>query len=415
MNSLFSILSWVRNHEIKMYFLYISLMFLPLNMNLNNIFLVVFMIIHLIEGGYRTKIAQVLKHLNKILPITLLFLIIALGFFYSEFKGNALKQIERSIPFLTIPIIFLSQPVLFSKRKNHIFYSLVLGCLFATLICWINLAVTLINNDEVYRLFTWEYSRLNLIKPLDQHTAYLSLFVLTSVGFLVSMLRVKKDKFRVTQIIVTVVLITFLMHMLSRTAIAYFIICTILYFIVKKKYVFLFGFIASIGLFVSVLLNNSADKSDFFKRLLVEQVGIEGDERADGRFKRWKYSWQLFKENPIFGTGTGDADILRTIKYRENADIYAYKQRYNAHNQFFEFLSAQGVFGALLFLYCFGYLLNLTYKHKDYLFLYIISGVVVCCITESMFRRSWGFVFFAIMGSLLIVSTVNINMLNRNK
>jgi O-antigen ligase len=127
---------------------------------------------------------------------------------------------------------------------------------------------------------------------------------------------------------------------------------------------------------------------------------------VDGRFERWKYSAELFLEYPIFGAGTGDVDALRTVKFRENNDIIGFKNKFNAHNQFLELLSGQGLLGGAWFLLAFYFLIKNAYINKEYLYLYILSGIFFCCLTESMFRVSWGIVFFSIMSSLAITTFV---------
>src|SRR5690606_677592 len=122
-------------------------------------------------------------------------------------------------------------------------------------------------------------------------------------------------------------------------------------------------------------LKNTEDRSNYFDRLFLEQTGLNGLENVDGRFERWKYSAELFLEYPIFGAGTGDVDALRTVKFRENNDIIGFKNKFNAHNQFLELLSGQGLLGGAWFLLAFYFLIKNAYINKEYLYLYILSGI----------------------------------------
>src|SRR5690606_30279484 len=120
---------------------------------------------------------------------------------------------------------------------------------------------------------------------------------------------------------VILILMLFFFHLLSRTAIIYFMLSALVYLLFNKKYKTIIVFVVSVGLLFFMLLKNTEDRSNYFDRLFLEQTGLNGLENVDGRFERWKYSAELFLEYPIFGAGTGDVDALRTVKFRENNDI----------------------------------------------------------------------------------------------
>lgn len=400
--------SWLQNHQVKLWFLYLSILFLPLSMRLNNLFLGIFVAFFILEGNYSFKYNNIKTNFRYVLILSVFFLIIALGTIYSEFIGKGLKQVERSLPFLIIPIIFLSEPKEYDKKQNNILISLVVGCILAAIICWAYLAYDVVSNNAYGDLLTWKYSKLNLIKPIDQHTPYLSLFVLSAIGFLVSHTKTTALKAKLKNISM-VILTLFLFHLLSRTAIIYFCMASMIYLFFNKKYITAATFAIIICSLFSVLIINSDNKSNYFAKLFVDQMGINGTANFDGRFERWKHSYDMFLEEPFFGIGTGDADAYRAILYRKNNDIEGFKNRFNSHNQFLEFLSGQGVIGGIWFLFSFYFLLSKAYKLKEYLFFYIICGMFFCCITESMFRVSWGIVFFSIITSLFLSRVVTIH------
>src|SRR5690554_4099526 len=247
---------WLQKHQVKLWFLYLAVLFLPLSMRLNNYFLGLFVFVFIIEGATRIKFDNIKKNYKGILLIAMFFFIIAFGLFNSQFIHKALKQIERSIPLLVIPLIFLSEPKLYYKNSKLIFLSLTIGCLIAAFVCWGYLAYNLISKDEFYRIFTWEYSKLNLIKPLDMHAPYLAMFLFTSIGFLIASSQIKNGVLKWLKNSVILILMLFFFHLLSRTAIIYFIISALVYLFFNKKYKTIIAFIVSIGLLFLMLLKN---------------------------------------------------------------------------------------------------------------------------------------------------------------
>ncbi|MER3375821.1 MAG: O-antigen ligase family protein [Allomuricauda sp.] len=403
----FILLKKIKEVNVSLYSLILSMFFLPLNLQLNNIFLVVFLIFFLLEGGVKEKTSTLLSNYTKVIPIILLFFLIVFGYSFSFETQLAFDQIVKSIPLLLVPLVFISDPKTFFENKNKFLYGLVAGCLVAAIISWGWLIYELWLEGNISKVITWKYSKGNLISKLDQHTPYLAMFLFTSIGFIVSRLgSVEQAKTRTILNVITIIQILFLIHLLSRTAILYFFVAAITFLLIKRRIFVLFALLLMSFSFFTVLTLDSNDKGDYFEKLLFREIGLSGADDLDPRFERWEYSWNLFKKSPIIGVGSGNVDAMRMVAYRKGGDLEAYKLKYNAHNQFVEFLSAQGAIGGLLFLFCFGYLMYLTLSTKDYFLLYVVVGIFVCSLTESILRRSWGVVFFSIMASLVVVSDI---------
>ena len=390
---------WVCKFDVKLLALYASIFFLPVSYKINNTFLVIFIIIYLIEGQWSFKISNIKKNYQAILSIGVFFFFYLIGVFYSEYTNAALSQIERSLPLVAIPIIILSEPKIYVKKNKTIFFSLVYGCLLAVIICWGNLLLEIFKDDGVINLFKWEYSKFNLIKPLKQHSPYLAMFLVISIGFLIRLKAFIYKPHTTLHNIVLVVLIAFLFHLMSRTAIIFFILSSIIYFIYCRKYLTIIGMIILASIAIS-FLNKNDFINKYYEGLLVDQMGLNGIEKVDERFQRLNYSLDLFFDYPLLGAGTGDVDLLRSIKYGENGDTSGFKNGYNAHNQFLEFLSGQGIFAGAYFLFFFFYLFKSNFEHKKYFFLFTSICFFICCLTESMLRVTSGIVFFSLLTSL---------------
>lgn len=124
--------------------------------------------------------------------------------------------------------------------------------------------------------------------------------------------------------------------------------------------------------------------------------------KKDDRFNRLAASYEVFLKSPLVGYGTAGESKYRREIFKKNRDNIAYKENYNAHNQFFEYLSTYGIIGGVAYLVFFGGLFHLVFKQKSGYFLYLVTGVFLACITESIFERSNGVVYMAVLIGLLL-------------
>ena len=154
-----------------------------------------------------------------------------------------------------------------------------------------------------------------------------------------------------------------------------------------------------VGIFsiVGLLFFNSA--STFLKDRLVSLENFENDQR----FSRYRISFEIFKEHPIFGVGFANKDEVRISKYIENDFMVAALEKYNAHNQMLEYLSVNGLIGGVSYLLVFAYLWYLAWKKKQSFFLWLLVLFFIANLTESMLVRIKGIEFFAIIVSLLLI------------
>lgn len=78
------------------------------------------------------------------------------------------------------------------------------------------------------------------------------------------------------------------------------------------------------------------------------------------RILLWKSSWNMFIDHPLTGIGTRNFKELYQTKYI----LPEAKEPYlgHAHNNFFQILAENGIFGLMSFIYLFGYILFRTWK-----------------------------------------------------
>ncbi|WP_131811122.1 O-antigen ligase family protein [Aequorivita soesokkakensis] len=381
---------------IKRYALYAVLFTLPMFIRLNNIFLVIFFALFILEGGFKMKLDNLKRNYRLMVPLVLIFLLALLAALnLPESVGSVFKNLEKYWGLLIIPITIISCPEEYNKEWRNLFMALLWGCIATLAICYGNAIYEMFVGNEPLHYF-WRFRHLNhqFTAIADTHPAYLGLFIVVSITYLFMESSYKKW----AKIIICFILLLGLIQLASRTA----IICTLLMGVILlwsriktnwKEIAIGFGVFALIGL----LFINTA--SSFMKERLISFQNIENDQRLS----RYKVSYDIFTEYPVFGVGFANKETVRKEKYLENNFITAAEERYNAHNQLLEYLSVNGIIGGIIFLGVFGYLLFMAWRKRQFFFFWALVLFFIANLTESMLVVIKGIEFFAITVSLLII------------
>lgn len=116
---------------------------------------------------------------------------------------------------------------------------------------------------------------------------------------------------------------------------------------------------------------------------------------ANFRIAAWKCGWELFKVNPIAGTGLGDKKHELFEKYKEKGFHFAIQNKRNVHNNYLDILISAGIIGLALFLISWFIIpLRYSFLKKDYLTCFITLTFAMAMITEVYFDRSLGGLLF---------------------
>lgn len=366
---------------------------LPMFMGLNNVVLGIYLV-YTIFNSYRNKSKPNWKHLKGYLPI---FLFFVLAFIASVNNTHTLflKHLESYWSFLLLPIAFGLQQEDPKELIKYAFKGLIYGCAATLQICYANAIFEIIAYNEPWSYFLrWRHLSHDFTEIADTHPAYLGLFICVSTFYLLFRAPEIGKKFKIAFIILFSL---GLLQLTSRLALFMYVLVFGIYFVSKatnlKKQLGLF--IVFIGIAISLFFSFG---SDYLKERLFTVQSIE----KDGRFERLQVSYEIFKEYPVFGIGFDKIDTLRVEKYTEHGYIVAAHYKYNAHNQFMEYLSVNGIIGGLIYVLVFGYLVIIALKQKDYLFLFVILTFFMANITESMMVRIKGIEYFALFVSLFL-------------
>ena len=130
----------------------------------------------------------------------------------------------------------------------------------------------------------------------------------------------------------------------------------------------------------------------------------------------WKAVLETIAQNNLLiGYGTRSHRDFLYNKYKDYGLTSAYKEDYNAHNQYLEVFLEFGLLGFILFLSMILYLLWIFNKNKDFSALSILLVFLIYMLTESIFQRHSGIVIFSFLIALYLnenISKKKANLLN---
>lgn len=379
----------------KIWLLYAVVFTLPMYMRLNNIILGIFIVVGLIDIIFVSKKLSFKKYFTYGWPIIGFFALSVLAAFRSWEIAN-INYLETHWSLLFVPLLLLSEKELYSKNQRTIFMSLIWGCLLTLIICYGNLALEIMESGEPLKdWFQDRYFAHSFTQTADTHPAYLSLFLVTAILFLIQ----DEQLHKALRYSLLVVFLFGLFQLASKMALLLFVLF-LFYIAVRnvKHYkqqliVLVFG--------VSVCTSFFWAFESYYMQSRMFSVDAIFDEK---RVQRWEVSYQIFKENPFIGVGYHNIEEVRKAKYQEGGYSLAAANELNAHNQFLEYLSINGAIGGFVYAIALAFLFLLSIYKRDHLFTFIFFAFFLANSTESMMVRIKGIEYYAIFGTLFLCS-----------
>jgi len=367
---------------------------LPMYTRINNLLLGIF-IVFSIFNNLACKENLRKPFLKNFFPvIAFFFLAVMASFNYDELLN--FKQLEKYWSFLLAPFAFWMIGGDNKKLIKFAFHGLILGCATTLLICYLNTFYEIIAyNEPLTYILRWRHLSHRFTSIADTHPTYLGLFICSSTYYLLFSSKEFDNKFRIP-----LLFLYFLgmLQIVSRVAIFIFILIILFYFISIFKRNVKFFAVSLIIILFSFFFIFSIGSEYLNKRMLsIENI------TEDSRFDRLNVSYEIFKENIVFGTGFEKIEELRIKRYREYGFDLAAKEKYNAHNQFFEYLTINGIIGGVIYIGIFLYLFLLALRKQNNLFLFIVISFFIANLTESTLSRIKGVEYFSIFISLLLM------------
>ncbi|MGE0561440.1 MAG: O-antigen ligase family protein [Flavobacteriales bacterium] len=382
-----------------------------------------------------TNIKQSYKTLssNLVLSATaILYLMYLIGMLYSSNLGFGGRVLETKMSLIILPIIY-SAYINVTKEKLHYYLKLfVYGCIVYALICFtyatyayfLPLEIDLGNGYTFNYGANYFYYYYLSVFFHPSYTAMYSVFALAIIVF-----GIKKELIQFNwKTTLTIILLTIFVLLLSSKAgwITLFLLCLYVFYLLisKKKIIQTLYFIVPIT--IAFLVFNVYYTPLVSQRLpdvkAITNVVAEKNEKnevvttsKDGNAARiliWKASVELFVNNFLIGTGTGDSkDELLKI-YLKNGMTIEHENKLNSHNQYLTTAISLGIVGLGMMLITFIFPFYLSIRDKNYIISAFLILVSFNLLFESMYETQAGLVFYAFFNTLLCSTFVRNNSIN---
>ena len=365
--------------------------------------MVLLAIVWLIDPRWEAKLKKVgTNWLFWILISYFLWLIISIS--YTEQTAVGITDLRGKLPLLALPLIIGCIHFLSRKKIEYIFLSFLVGCVAGILMSlgyaiWIYLS-------EGENLFFYK----DLFSLLHIHPSYFATYLIFGLFLMIYFLsRYKKLLNGFLKYLMIAAIFLFLAVIVLSSArmqilISLFLINTsiLFYSVLRSRYMLLFLLLAFNGLVVSsvFVLEYPKKRLSDFNQLDYEFDQSKGWNGLTIRLALWQCSWELIREKPILGVGTGAVkQDLMTI-YKKHDFKVGIRNNYNPHNQYIQVWLASGIIGLILFLS--GLIVPLYYsvKHSSPLYLLFLVLMAIGMVSESMLELQNGVVFYAFYHSI---------------
>lgn len=129
-----------------------------------------------------------------------------------------------------------------------------------------------------------------------------------------------------------------------------------------------------------------------------------GDANGSSVFQRVEYikaSFEIIKDNPVFGVGTGIVKVFADYYEDTNSKLKP-EYRLRSHNQYLAITVAFGVIGLLWFLFSMFYPLFADKRNRNYLYIVFLFIVMLSMFTDDTLETQVGAILFAFFNSFLV-------------
>lgn len=381
-------------------FFVMSLPFDRLYSELALISLAVHTLIHL-----RKEAIRQVKWATLLLPCSI-YLLTVIGTAYTRFYDEAFYEWERQLAIILFPLIIVFNSFDFRKYRFHIVLGLAVSCCLLILyLYYVAFGVIRYNHMPLSAVFSNAFINHRFSAPINMHATYFSMYIaLGAVGMLSGMVKEEKNKWLYG--LIFLVLLAGLLQLSSRAVLIAFaiignLVVPLTIFQGRRRTQFMI-----LSAFISLIIFFGITQMDDLKTRMITDLKDELTESGlnvntvEPRIRRWESAWQLIKQSPAYGYGSGSEIALLKEAYYRGKLYHSYLHELNAHNQYLSMLIKTGIPGlcVLLFLFFSGF--RYVFRSREILFGSFL--VIICSVSfsENVMDANKGIFFFSCFFSL---------------
>jgi O-antigen ligase len=338
------------------------------------------------------------------------------GLFFSEDPKIILSFLEKKAAFLLFPLIAILNrreilPNIF--QKSLVLFSIT--NIITSIWVWLKIAFNGFTNTFEEDHFYNPIIRNYFSDTTETHLPYLGIFYVFSIFILLKLIFENKinglQKF-FSILGVSILLISIVAFSARMSLFILFIGLVYLFFKFKtspRHKIIISVFLLLSSLSVLLLPSSKRRIDDLFTNSFQLPSQNQKPEHANIRFGILNCDISLIKDNFLFGYDMSQTQNLLNECYSE----YQYKGlndfqqiTYNSHNQYFDSLLKWGFFGFLVFLASIFW----QFKNPDSTYQFFIIIVLISMLTENIFDRQAGVLFYTYFNIILYLKKENQNL-----
>lgn len=329
---------------------------------------------------------------KSFLAIIFLALPAIIGCFYSENLGEGIHVLTLRAQLIFIPIFILGLPAL---KKIHLQVIFTYFIVLITLNSFFVLQQFVVNPEEIVDKISIGKS---FVTPLS-HIRYSVLVAFSAwISFYFAADSMKKS-YKILWLALGIWLSIFIHIIAVKTGILLWYVLalfTLIYYIkirgFNRKVVF--G-IVGISLFAVLAITFSPplrQKINYFKYDMEMYQAGQGENYSDSeRLYAIEIAWDIFLENPILGTGTGDFPGKQMQRY---AEIHPASRPILPHSDWVTTLASNGIVGLIIFTISFFMIFFNKRLVRHPLFMMVFLGMAISTLVDNLFATSAGTAMF---------------------
>jgi O-antigen ligase len=379
---------------------------IPPYSNLMNVAMIAMIANWLFEGDFRRKIDAIRSQ-----PLFLLFVafyvVHVLSLIYSENISEGIMNLEKKIMLLAFPLVIASS---FSTpgrtRRDYVLLAFVVSTFAISASCLVYAGYKFVAEGTSEYFF--HESLMTLIPRVQP--VYYALYVCFAVAIVLSFLiRYSLPVWlQVTAVMLIAYFFGFVILTGARTATLALLIILFaggLYYSRKTRrlpaFFIVLVLLSSLGAWV--IMKTPALRERIVTIAQSKWYFDPEENNANGltlRLVKWQCSLRYISESPILGVGIGDTQD-RLQECYEELNFWGRHYHYNSHNQFIQSCLGLGIIGLIVLLGCLIAPLRAAIRNKDYLYVLFITLLTLAFLTESVFERKQGIIFYSFWNSFL--------------
>lgn len=340
---------------------------------------------------------------NFLLCSILFFLTVA-DSLYSVTPSAGFSQAGRQAAIILFPLVFGYSRIDLSRSMPSLLFGLAVSCAVVVIYLYVD-ALTVIRYFHLpfNELFSGRFIHHNFSEPIGLHATYFSMYIVMGMIAPVRLLLQRNQSTikRPASIALTIVLLAGLVQLASRSVLIAFVVIIsavipLMCVSGRKKWIAVAAGALLSATGILFLTMNKTFEERYVAALRTDLTNSVQDLRqAEPRAVRWECGWELIRQSPVIGHGSGsEISLLRDV-YFQKGYYHSFLQSLNVHNQYLSCWIQYGIVGLIVFLLVLLFGFRKALLTKDVFFCSFLVLTVIVSFSEDMLDVNKGIFFFA--------------------